>query len=45
MRPVNKGDIPQLNNKEKIVSDYKDWRLDLIDRIGGYCALQYGFKR
>lgn len=38
MRPIDKGDTPQLDNKEKTVSDYKDWRQDLLDRIGNYCA-------
>lgn len=38
MRPVDKGDVPLIEGKIKIVSDYKDWRQDLIDRIGNSCA-------
>ncbi|WP_343571052.1 HNH endonuclease [Sphingobacterium sp.] len=38
MRPINKGDVPLVNNIPKVVSDYKDWRQDLIDRIGPYCC-------
>src|SRR5690606_24842339 len=38
MRPVTKGGIPQINGTDKTVSDYKDWRQDLIDRIGNFCS-------
>jgi len=39
MRPVFRGPIPKKENGEdKIVSDYKDWRYDLINRIGNYCS-------
>lgn len=38
MRPINKGNTPQLNGADKQVSDYKDWREDLLDRIGNYCS-------
>lgn len=38
MRPVTKGDIPQISGTDKTVSDYKDWRQDLIDRIGNFCS-------
>ncbi len=39
MRPVFRGTTPldALGNP-KTVSDYKDWRADLIDRIGNYCS-------
>ena len=38
MRPVFRGNVPQENGANKTVNDYKDWRLDLIDRIGNYCS-------
>ena len=38
MRPVVRGAVPQVNGVNKTVSDYKDWRMDLIDRIGNYCS-------
>ncbi len=39
MRPIHKGPCPLLaNGVRKTASNYKDWRLDLIDRIGYYCA-------
>lgn len=38
MRPIERGIIPQVNQTNKTVSDYKDWRQDLLDRIGNYCA-------
>ncbi|WP_298147577.1 HNH endonuclease [Flavobacterium sp.] len=38
MRPIFKGNTPQLNGVDKIVTDYKDWRSDLIERIGNYCC-------
>jgi len=38
MRPVERGGIPQENGVNKVVRDYKDWRQDLIDRIGNYCS-------
>lgn len=38
MRPIDKGAVPMVNGAPKTVSDYKDWRRDLIDRIGNYCC-------
>ncbi len=38
MRPVDRGDVPQIVGKDKSVSNYKDWRQDLLDRIGNYCS-------
>lgn len=38
MRPIDKGAVPIKNGAPKTVSDYKDWRRDLIDRIGNYCC-------
>lgn len=38
MRPIDKGDVPQIEGNVKVVSDYKDWRQDLIDRLGNYCC-------
>lgn len=38
MRPVNKGKCPQVNGKDKIVKNYRDWRADLIARLGSYCC-------
>lgn len=39
MRPIFRGSVPTDDNKNpKAVSDYKDWRADLIDRIGPYCS-------
>lgn len=38
MRPIDKGRCPQENGKDKTVSQYRDWRKDLIDRIGYYCV-------
>lgn len=38
MRPVVRGAVPQINGVNKTVADYKDWRMDLIDRIGNYCS-------
>lgn len=39
MRPVFRGPVPiDENGQIKVVSDYKDWRMDLIDRIGNYCS-------
>lgn len=38
MRPVERGQTPQVNGVDKIVSDYKDWRQDLLDVIGNYCC-------
>lgn len=37
MRPINKGDIPIVNGIKKTVSNHRNWRGDLIDRIGAYC--------
>lgn len=38
MRAVNKGNVPLVNGHPKVVSDYKDWRQDLLERIGNYCC-------
>lgn len=38
MRPVNRGLTPQINGVDKTVTDYKDWRQDLLDTIGNYCC-------
>jgi hypothetical protein len=39
MRPIYKGGVPVKNyGSIKTVSDYKQWRADLIDRIGFYCC-------
>ncbi len=39
MRPLDKGKCPtDKQGKNKVVIDYKSWRLDLIKRIGYYCA-------
>ena len=38
MRPIDKGAVPIKNGTPKTVSDYKDWRRDLMDRIGNYCC-------
>lgn len=38
MRPVDRGPVPHVNGVPKTVADYKDWRQDLIDRIGNYCC-------
>jgi len=38
MRPIDKGNCPQINGTDKTVADYKDWRADLIARIGYYCV-------
>lgn len=39
MRPISRVEAPKLPNGEnKIVSDYKDWRQDLINAFGEHCA-------
>lgn len=38
MRPIDKGNTPLVNTELKSVTDYKDWRQDLIDRLGNYCC-------
>ena len=39
MRPVFRGAVPTLaNGQNKTVSNYADWRYDLITRIGKYCS-------
>jgi hypothetical protein len=38
MRPINKDGVPLKNGRPKTVSNYRDWRADLIDRIGFYCC-------
>lgn len=38
MRPIDKGPCPQVNGLDKTVREYKEWRKDLISRIGYYCA-------
>jgi hypothetical protein len=38
MRPVYRGHTPQIGGIAKIVTNYKDWRQDLLDTIGNYCC-------
>lgn len=39
MRPIFRGPVPtDTAGNPKTVTDYKDWRADLIDRIGNYCS-------
>ena len=38
MRPVVRGAVPQVNGQPKTVSNYKNWRADLIARMGAYCC-------
>ena len=38
MRPIDKGNIPLENGRPKTVSNYRNWRRNLIDRIGYYCS-------
>lgn len=39
MRPIDKGSVPTDEHGDpKTFSDYRKWRLDLINRIGNYCA-------
>ena len=38
MRPIDKGAVPTVNEVAKTVTDYKNWRKDLIDRLGNYCC-------
>lgn len=38
MRPIFKGAIPVVNGTAKTVNDYKEWRSDLIGRLGPFCC-------
>jgi uncharacterized protein (TIGR02646 family) len=38
MRPIDKGPCPQVNGSNKTVTEYAQWRNDLIERIGAYCV-------
>lgn len=38
MRPIDKGPTPTVKGKIKKVSDYTQWRADLLDRLGPYCC-------
>lgn len=38
MRPINKGSIPLFNGNPIYVTNYRNWRRHLIDRIGFYCS-------
>jgi len=39
MRPIDRGEVPlDDDGQAKSVTDYKHWRLDLINRIGEYCS-------
>ena len=38
MRPIDKGNIPKIEGIDKAVADYKEWRGDLLSRIGNYCS-------
>ncbi|MCR6638189.1 MAG: HNH endonuclease [Sporocytophaga sp.] len=38
MRPILRGAVPQINGVDKVVTDYKDWREDLLEVLGNYCS-------
>lgn len=39
MRPIERGNVPlNEDGTPKTVSDYKNWRKDLLDRLGNYCS-------
>ena len=39
MRPIDKGPVPLRDDgTPKVVNNYKDWRRDLLKRIGPYCC-------
>lgn len=38
MRPLDRGPAPLVNGVPKTVRDYKNWRADLIERLGNYCC-------
>lgn len=38
MRPINKGSTPLIDGNPIRVSNYRNWRRHLIDRIGFYCS-------
>ena len=39
MRPINRGPVPLLaNGQPRTVSDYRDWRSALDERLGNYCC-------
>lgn len=38
MRPIHKGNIPHMNGGPVRVSNYRNWRRYLIDRVGFYCS-------
>lgn len=39
MRPIDKGTVPLLPcGTPKTVSDYKNWRRDLVQRLGNHCC-------
>jgi hypothetical protein len=39
MRPIDKGTTPTTESGIiKVVTDHKNWRKDLIDRLGAYCC-------
>ena len=39
MRPIERGQVPiNADGTPKIVAVYRNWRKDLIDRLGNYCS-------
>lgn len=38
MRPIERGPVPQVNGQNKRVSNYGNWRADLLDQFGEYCC-------
>ena len=39
MRPIERGQVPKNDDKmSKTVTDYRNWRKDLIERLGNYCS-------
>lgn len=37
MRPLHRGAVPLINGIPKVVTNYRNWRADLIERLGNYC--------
>ena len=38
MRPLQRGRVPQVGRRAKKVAHYRDWRMDLINRLGNFCC-------
>jgi len=38
MRPIDRGPVPLENGLPKEVRNYRDWKADLIQRLGNYCC-------